>query len=211
MTRNKIERREDIQVGTPLPRLAVQNAETGILATCSRCDWQGLFPDGQIAQSAVETHADRSHHGSKRCSLIALLDEGRAQCLEPDRGRLTAVQSQRPTFPRTLGDVSDLVDRGDLVELPPGRKQVVVDVSEQRALGLPTWSVQICDADADLTDDLDWRGLNELIARDGRAYCRYGETYLGAPAFEPLGTADHQADLSTFGSRSVATDGGTKD
>lgn len=201
---------ENIQISCPLPRETIRTTKTGYLASCFDCQWQGLFPDGTLADDAVGTHYDRCHYGPSSYTLVFLVDDTRAQCLESNRGRLTPIQSERPTFPRTTGDVSELVTRGDLIRLPGDREQMVVAVTEQRALGLPTWTVTFCDPDVDLLDDdPDWRGKNELIACDGDAYCRYGESYLGAPSFEIAGRAEHQADLSSYRSERLVTDGGT--
>lgn len=201
---------DDIQVGRPVPRKTIRETESGYLAQCCDCQWMGLFPDGVLADTAVETHYQRCHYGSSSYTLVYLVNSTRAQCLESNRGRLTPIQSERPTFPRTTGDVSKLVSRGDCIRLPGDRDQMVVSVTEQRALGLPTWTVSFCGPDVNLVDeDPDWRGKNELIARNGDVYCRYGEQYLGAPMFETIGRAEHQADLSSFSGDRIVTDGGT--
>ncbi|APX98657.1 hypothetical protein [Natronorubrum daqingense] len=204
-----IDHDEDIQVGTPISRATIRDTESGYLATCRDCQWMGLFPNGTLADSAAQTHYERCHYGTSSYTIVFLVDGTRAQCLESNRDRLTPIQSERPMFPRTTGDVSALVERGDLIRLAGDREAMVRGVTETRVFGLATWSVTICDTDVDLVDDdPDWRGMNELIARDGDVYCRYGEDYLGAPAFEIDGRAAHQSDLSSFDHDRAITDGG---
>ncbi|WP_436348812.1 hypothetical protein [Natronorubrum sp. FCH18a] len=210
MSRTCIDHRDEIQVGSPLPRELVRNTEMGYLTSCHDCQWMGLFPDGTLADGAVQTHYDRCHYGPTSYTVTFLVDGTRAQCLESNRERLTPIQSERPTFPRTTGDVSELVERGDRIRLPGDREQMVHSVDATRMFGLATWTVSFCDPDVDLVDDdPDWRGMNELIAHDGDVYCRYGEDYLGVPAFEIDGRAAHQTDLSSFDHDRAVTDGGT--
>lgn len=218
---SRIVERSDVQVGRPLDRDTIRGTDEGFLATCwaNHCDWQGLFPDPVLAKEAVEAHHDHqiqsgtsheyaTHNGVRSYAIVQLLDADRAMTVpESDLDKLDPAASKydprfvdRPEFPRTDGDVSEIVQRGDEIELPRGSRQVVRYVTETRAMGLPTWTVCFDGVEADLTNEQrTFRGKNELIARDGQVYQRFGEEPLGAPAIEIVGRSEHQADLSEFG------------
>lgn len=206
----------DIQVGRPLPRETVRAVESGYLVTCTdlRCQWQGLFPDPDLAATAVERHYEHeqqsgSYHFGNRTYLVIELVNGETAC-SLDESRLgLSVEEQRyqkidgsvreAAFPRTTGSVADLVERGDRIRLPPDREYKVMRVSETRSHGLPTWSVVYCDLDADMNSgNTQPKFKNEMIARDGDVYCSYGEAPLAAPAFDVIGQAEHQASVAQF-------------
>lgn len=206
----------NIQVGRPIPRETLRETEQGYLVTCydTRCDWQGLFPDPDLATVACERHWDHEqrsgewHYGVRNYTVIELLDEATACTLDQSELGLSVEEIRLGTreggvreveFPRTTGDVSELVERGDRIITPPDRPQKVRSVTESRSYGLPTWSVGYCDVDDDLlSGNLPPRGQNELIARDGEIYSSFGPDPLAAPAFEVVGETDHQADFTEF-------------
>jgi hypothetical protein len=217
----RITSRADVVVDRPISRKTIRSVSTGFLVSCgdARCDWQGLFPTAAMAAEAVArhvTHARRSgewHYGEQSSIVVELIDrssavvDGRSRIdpLRPDLRKYdpeaTHATGEPPVFPRssTGRTVADLVERGDRIRLPPSRDQKVARVTPTRSLGLPTWSVRYCDLDHTLTHDtLPPRGQNELVARDGAVYRRYGEDYLGPPAFEIVGVADHQASIGRF-------------
>ncbi len=219
-----IERREHIQVGRPIPRETVQTVERGYLVDCteSHCQWQGLFPDPDLAAEAAERHYDherrngRCHYGVVTYTVVELLDGGTACMLdesslgltvEENRVRAADGDAREVEFPRTTGDLSEIVHRGDRIRLPAGREGKVHQVSETRSSGLPTWTVVYVDPDVSLTDarkkDFYWQ--NELVTRDGQIYRSFGRDPLAQPAFEVVGQAEHQADFSEFVARA---DGG---
>ena len=211
-----IEHPADIQVGRPLPRETIRATECGVLVTCSaiHCHWQGLFPDAELAKEAAETHykhegrSGTGHYGSRTYTIVRLLDEATAQTVDEsvlglsvEENRLGRVDGgvREVEFPRTTGDVDELVQRGDRIRISPDREQKVFRVSESRSYGLPTWSVGFCDADVDLLNDqLPPRGKNELIAQDGWVYQSFGPDPLATPAFEVLGGLEHQSALNRF-------------
>jgi len=206
----------DIRVDRPLDRETLRATEWGFLVTCydTQCDWQGLFPDPNLAATACERHWDHEqrsgewHYGVRNYTVIELLDTATACTLDQSELGLSVEEIRLGTtnggvreveFPRTTGDVSELVERGDRVRLPPDRPQKVTSVVESRSYGLPVWSVGYCDVDDDLlSGNLPPRGQNELIARDGQAYPSFGPDPLSSPAFEIVGQTDHQADLGAF-------------
>lgn len=208
----EISNRDDIMVGRPLSRNTLRSVEVGYLANCNatRCQWQGLFPDAEIALSAVKNHyhneAGSGHWYSAqwRYSVTELVDAETAYTLhESEIG--TDGEIREWEFPRTTQDVSDLVERGDRITIPTDRPRKVYYVSKSRSLGLPTWTVTFVELDDDLTSDELRPGLkNELIARDGQIYTSFGEAPLSAPAFEIDGRADHQANIETFANRGEA-------
>lgn len=206
----------DIVVNRPVARETIRATDQGYLATCydTRCEWQGLFPDPDFATTACERHWDheqrsgKHHYGTRNYQVIELVDEATACTLDQSELGLSVEEIRLGTvdgsvreveFPRTTGDVSELVERGDRILLPPERPQKVTSVTESRSHGLPTWSVGFCDVDDELlSGNLPPRGQNELIARDGTVYCSFGPDPLAGPAFEIAGEAEHQADLTKF-------------
>lgn len=210
---SRIVDRSDIQVDRPLDRDTIRETAEGFLVSCTatHCSWQGLFPDPLLAKQAVETHYRRIrayHAGVCTYSIVELLDEERAMVvpeseldkLDPTLRKYDPEQIERPEFPRTTGDVSEIVGRGDRVTVRGRREAVVYQVSEQRALGLPVWTVMYVypDVDLDSAGKHDFKWLNESIARDGDVYCRYGEAFLGDARLQVVGEAEHQADFSRF-------------
>jgi hypothetical protein len=212
----RIEARSDIVVERPISRETIRAVEQGVLVTCTgmHCDWQGLFPDAALAAAAAERHYEHElrsgqyHHGTRTYLAVELLDAETACTLDVSSLGLTVAENRLCTrdggvreveFPRTTGDVSELVERGDKVLLPPDRPQKVRSVIESRSVGLPTWSVGYCDVEDDLTSGrLPPRGQNELIARDGDVYRSFGPDPLSAPAFEVVGRTEHQAGIGQF-------------
>ncbi|MFC7323305.1 hypothetical protein ACFQMF_01795 [Halorubrum rutilum] len=217
---DEIAHRDDIVVGRPINRETIRSVREGILVTCNdnHCiregRWQGLFPNPELAKEAVESHYDHErrsgeyHFGQRSFTIVRLLDEETAQTVDESSLGLTVEENRLRSidgsvreveFPRTTGDVSELVQRGDRILVPPEREQKVTSVTESRSHGLPTWSVGFCGVDLDLvSDQLPPRGQNELIARDGEVYRSFGPDPLAAPAFEVVGLADHQADFARF-------------
>jgi len=208
----------DIIVDRPIARDTLRSVEQAVLVTCTdtHCEWQGLFPDADLATTAVERHYDHEgrngqyHYGSRTYLAVELLDRETACSLDTSKLGLSVEEQRfntpcgevrRVEFPRTTGDVSDLIQRGDRISLPPDRRHKVCRVSETRSSGLPTWTVVYVDEDVDLTDanrsDYYWQ--NELVARDGEVYRSFGRDPLSAPAFEVVGETDHQTDFSEFG------------
>lgn len=195
-------------VGRPLARERIRAVEEGYLVECSalRCRWQGLFARRERAVAALDTHLARSyrqgitgHRGKVVAHLVQLLDERTARCATDsiwtqhtvvDADGSLAVEfgfsfEDEAPFPRTQGDVSELVETGDLIDVR-GREGKVWKVTETRSLGLPTWTILYVDPDRDGWPDptTEWqRGrdqswLNELVVVDGVATCRYdGEQY----------------------------------
>ena len=53
----------DIIVDRPIARDTLRSVEQAVLVTCTdtHCEWQGLFPDADLATTAVERHYD--HEG----------------------------------------------------------------------------------------------------------------------------------------------------
>jgi len=219
-----IEHCEDIIVDRPIPRGTLRSVERGVLVTCTDmvCDWQGLFPDADLAATAVERHYDHEqsngeyHYGTRTYLAVELLDQETACSLdtsnlglsvEEQRFNTPSGEVRRAEFPRTTGNVSELVQRGDEISLPPDRRYKVYRVSETRSCGLPTWTVIYVNEHVDLTDanrsDYHWQ--NELVIRGDDVYRSYGSDSLAAPAFNVVGETDHQADFSQFDAR---TDGG---
>lgn len=213
---SRISDESDIIVARPISRETIRATERGYLATCyeTRCDWQGLFPDPDLAATACERHWDHAkrsgewHYGTRNYQVIELLGEATACTLDQSELGLSVEEIRLGTrdggvreveFPRTTGDVSELVERGDRILLPPDRPQKVTAVTESRSHGLPTWSVGFCDVDDDLlSGNLPPQGANELIARDGEIYRSFGRDPLGAPAFEVVGETEYQADFTEF-------------
>lgn len=220
-----IEHRADIQVGRPLERDAIRGVDRGILVTCtdSYCAWQGLFPDAELASQAAERHYDHEarsgeyHFGSRTYTIVALLDGETAVTLDDSQLGLSVPEIRmgtvdggvrETTFPRTTERVDELVNRGDVITRPPDREAVVHQVTETRSLGMPTWTVVYVAPDVDLLDarpKQDFKWINECIAQDGEVYVRYGSDQLQSPAFEVVGSAEHQADFAEFAARA---DGG---
>lgn len=209
--------RSDSVVDRPIPREVLRSVERGVLVTCTnlQCEWQGLFPAVDHAIHAVQAHYDheRLHRGSTTYMVVELDDEATACTVDVSEPGLS-VQEQRYQsqcgavreykFPRTTGDVSELVERGDRIELPSGRYGKVASVRASRSSGLPAWSVCYAEPGTDLTRD-DWQPKfqNELIAQEGSIYCSFGPEPLAAPAFKVVGETDHQADFSEFGGASA--------
>lgn len=214
-----IETCEDIQVGRPLPRETIRGTREGVLVTCNEmhCNWQGIFPDADLATDAAESHYEHElrngeyYFGRRSYYVVALLDGENAMTLDaselgPDveslRLRAGDGSVRELAFPRTTGDVATLVERGDLIEKPNGRHGLVASVTETRSLGVPTWTVVYVEPEKDLTSLVprrDYKWLNESIARDGDVYRRYGSDQLTTPRFEVIGRGEHQADFSEFG------------
>lgn len=213
--------RSDSEVGTPLPRETLLETETGFLVSCTgtQCDWQGLFPTATLALQAVENHKENEYRrqryrfGHTSHTIIELVDEATAfstDLSEPglsvEELRLGEIDGsvREFEFPRTTGDVSDLVGRGDVIETNT-REGKVVRVTETRSHGLPTWTVVYVDPDIDIPEAKrgDYKWQNELVAQEGDIYRSYGIEPLTAPAFSVLGTAEHQTSLIE-----IATDGG---
>jgi len=210
-----IETFDDIVDGRPIPRETVRSVDRGYLVTCTatHCEWQGLFPDPNLAATAAEHHYDQQqrhgqhHHGTKTYTVVELLDAETACTLDESTLGLTVEELRLGTvdgdvreweFPRTIEAVDELVAKGDRIRTTVDEQKVIA-VSETRAHGLPTWSVIYCDLDADPTDgNTKRRFANELVAQDGAVYQSYGPEPLSAPAFEVIGTAEHQADLGAF-------------
>lgn len=221
-----IERREDIQVARPIPRETLRAVERGVLVTCTNtfCDWQGLFPDAVLAKKAAESHYDHEqrsgeyHYGTRSYTIVRLLDAATAQTVdesspglgvEEQRIRSADGSTRQFEFPRTTGDVSRIVQRGDRLRLPADRTGKVYQVTETRAYGLPTWTVVYVGDDVDLTDarKRNYYWQNELVARDGKVYRSFGREPLAQPSFEVGGQAEHQADFSEFAAHA---DGGNR-
>jgi len=209
-----IENPADVIVGSPIPRDVIRSVETAFLANCrgDPCQWQGLFPTAEMAAEAVQNHQENwdlddgphFYTPGNRIEVIELADLQTAYTLhESEIG--TENELREWYFPRTTQAVSDLVERGDRIELPADREQKVSRVNKTRSCGLPTWSVGFCDMDADLIqDDLPARGKNELIAQSGEIYHSFGECPLASPAFEIIGRTDHQASINAFDNRGEA-------
>jgi len=212
--------RSDIVVDRPIAREVLRAVESGYLVTCtdiSQCDWQGLFPDPHLAATAAERHYDRDHatwgptySGHKTYTVVELVDRATAYTVEQSSLGLSVEEIRMGTqdndvrefeFPRTTGDVSEVVERGDRIELPPERRYKVASVTETRSHGLPTWTVAFVEEDVDLmsASRSDYKWKNEQIARDDEAYTSYGPEPLAAPSFEVVGETEHQADFSDFG------------
>ncbi|AJF28131.1 hypothetical protein SG26_20500 (plasmid) [Haloarcula sp. CBA1115] len=208
----------DIIVENPLPRQTLRNASWGYHVSCSsrRCEWAGLFPTLPLAEEAVNAHLYRrrrkqdAYHVGRCGADCTQLEADRARRLGDthhvyigDAGPAEPLsfdsESWGPWYPRSTDDVDGLVQRGDRIELPGDREGKVARVTETRSCGIATWSVAYADPGTDLTRD-DWQSKfqNELVARDGDVYCRYGEEFLGAPVFEVVGEAEHQADFTEF-------------
>ena len=223
-----IEHSEDILVDRPIPRDTLRSVKRGVLVTCTNthCDWQGLFPDPDLAVTAVGRHYDHEqssgefHYGSRTYLAVELLDQETACSLDTSKLGLSVEEQRFNTpsgevrqaeFPRTTGNVSELVQRGDQISLPSDRRHKVCRVSETRSNGLPTWTLVYVDEDVYLTDanrsDYFWQ--NELIARDGDVYRSFGVDPLAAPAFEVVGETDHQASFSEFDARADGGKSGT--
>lgn len=214
-----VEAPSDIVIGAPLNRQRVRSTDKAMLVRCSsnHCEWEGLFPSAELAMDAVNTHIYRGrlrqevgHVGNCGADLHEL-DGHRARWYK-DTNHVYIGQIQPaellafdedglgPWYPRSTDDVNALVKRGDRIRLSGGREGKVELVKPTRSGGIATWSVAFVDPDVDLGDDSHQRKYqNELIARDGSVYCRYGEQPLAAPGFEVLGETDHQADFTEFG------------
>lgn len=78
-------------VGRPLDRDVIKEATGGFLVTCGadvgRCEWQGLFPDRELAVDAINTHVVRerrrghTHAGQVTAHLVEFLADDRAACI----------------------------------------------------------------------------------------------------------------------------------
>jgi len=209
----------DIRAGRPLDRKTLRSTEEGYLCQCNAhgCEWEMLVPSIEIAEAAANTHIyrqrrhqDASHVG--RCVAEVIdLDSDRARRQGDNHHVYIGEVGPReplafdgefgPWYPRATDDLDALVHRGDRIKLSWGddRHGKVARVSATRSGGIATWSVVYADPGTDLTRN-DWQPKfkNELIARDGAVYCRYGEEFLGAPDFEVVGETDHQADFTEF-------------
>lgn len=207
----------DIVVSRPIPRETIRTVETGYLVTCtdSYCDWQGLFPDPDLAATACERHYQHErrtgeyHFGNRSYIVVELLDNETACTLDESSLGLSVEENRYRTrdggvreaeFPRTTGDVSELVERGDSIDRRDYAESVVYQVSKTRSHGLPTWTVIYLDEDVEMTnatrDDFYW--CNELIAQEGEVYTSYGPNPLHQPTFRVIGETEHQADFSEF-------------
>jgi|GEM_PF-1950644 len=212
--------RSDILVDDPISREALREVDQAYLVRCDshRCQWEGLFPSIELAERAANTHLlrqrreqDACHVGSRGASLIELDGDRARQQQDSHHVYIGEVGPEEPLtfddgfgpwYPRSTEKVDDLVERGDRIELPGGRSQregKVASVTGTRSGGILTWSVSYADPGTDLTRN-DWQPKfqNELVARDGNIYRRYGEQFLGGPAFEVVGETDHQADFTEF-------------
>lgn len=209
--------RSDIVVSRPIHRDTLRAVDSGYVVSCTdfHCDWQGLFPNPDLAATACERHYEHerqsgeNHHGNRSYTVVELLDNATACTLDESSLGL-GVEGQRyrtaegdvrvAEFPRTTGDVSDLVERGDKIDVRGYAESVVYQVRDTRSLGLPTWTVIYLDEDVDMmnptTDDYYW--CNELVAQHGDIYTSYGPDPLDAPTFRVIGEAEHQADFSEF-------------
>lgn len=211
----------EIVVGAPLSRETIRRIETGYLVCCraNQCQWEGVFPSTKLARQAANTHLyrrrreqDPIHVGSCGASLVELDgDRARAQG-DTHHVYIGSIGPREPLafeddfgmwFPRSTDDVSDLVSRGDKIELPGRqgtREGKVASVVETRSIAIPTWSVSYAPVGTDLSrSDWDARFKNELIAQDGEVYCRYGEEFLGHPVLKVVGVTDHQSNIGEFG------------
>jgi len=213
-----IDSRADIVVDSPIDRATIRTVTDGVLATCTatHCNWQGLFPSAGLAKQAVESHYDHErrsgqyHYGNRTYTIVLLLDSETAQTVDESALGLDVASNRLRTidgdvreyeFPRTNGDVSGIVGRGDVIARHHREDAVVESVTETRSLGLPTWTVRYLDSGVPFTEATtrDYYWINECIAQDGEVYQSFGEDPLATPAFEVVGTVDHQANLSAFG------------
>lgn len=214
---------DDICVGCPVPRDVIRSTKTGTLVSCNdgNCDWQGLFPDAEMAKEAVESHYDHArrsgsyHYGKRSYTIVELLDEERATILDERKIGEESAEARATqgaggdviAFPRTSGSVEDIASRGDLIRLPANRIGEVASVTPTRSVGMPTWSVVYVSPDTDLTEPqpkVSYHYLNESVASDGEAYCRFGEDFLGVPLFDVIGKTEHQSGLDQFSDQASA-------
>jgi len=203
------------EVGEPLDRETIRQQEQGFLARChdTDCDWMGLFPDAEQAQSAVDahiTHAKRSgemHYGHVNWTVLQLLDDRRARFLDGDAPLPGAgpSQSQVDSHAMLTRSPSDGETVPDLA--PPGThiinngygEGVVVQVTGRRASGLPVYSIIYVPLDTERKDDGSYpesayKYKNQMVAVDGEVYRQWDHDQ---PEFETNGLADgHQM---TFG------------
>ena len=76
-------------VGRPVDRETIINAAQGHLVTCAdnQCQWQGLFPDRDLAVEAANTHVWREkqrgnwHYGQVVVHLVGIVDDRTATCV----------------------------------------------------------------------------------------------------------------------------------
>jgi len=224
MSNPTIADRSDIVVDRPISRKTIRETESGYLSTCNvqGCEWQGLFPDADLAAEAADRHYDHEvrngtyHQGTRTWTVVELIDSETACTLDESKLGLSVEELRYRSadgsvrewpFPRTTGDVSALVERGDKIIVPADREQKVRTVRTMRSHGLPAWTVGYCDLDDDLTaGNRHDRAAREVVARDGQVYYSFGEAPLKSPAFKIIGRADHQADISQFSGGAKADD-----
>lgn len=112
-------------------------------------------------------------------------------------------------FPRTDGDLTEVVGTGDLIEVPPDRRGKVWRVRETRSLGLPTWTIEYVapdregwpDPETEWTRGQDQKWLNEMVVVDGTPVMRFtGQEY------PVVGRAEEfQATMGDFSGGSVGS------
>lgn len=76
-------------VGRPVDRRAIIEKDDGFLVTCGdwKCEWQGWFPDQDLAKAAINNHIRREkrqgedHFGQVSAHLVTILEDDRAICV----------------------------------------------------------------------------------------------------------------------------------
>lgn len=204
----------EIQVGRPLDRDVIRDVDEGFLVTCHamHCHWQGLFLSTELAEEAVDAHYDHEvrhgqyHHGQRNHVVIELLDartalatdQSNVSDLEHEKNRYTPLSEENPTFPRTTGDVTNLVETGDVIDTSGPRRGKVWRVTETRSLGLPTWTIIFVEEDYEGWPEnrqerrRDCKWLNEMVAYDGQLVMRYA-----GRVYETHGQANDYQNLLT--------------
>lgn len=196
------------KVGEPLDRNVVRQQDDGFLSVChdTYCSWMGLFPDYELAHSALVSHVEHAkrsgemHYGNINWSILELVDDATARFMDGDAPLPGGGPSQNEvdnnaTWDRSTSDgetVDDLVYRGLHFDKNGYGEGVVVKCNARWACGLPTYNIIFVPPDAETQADGtyskdNYKYLNQLVAQDGDVYCQYID---GGPAFEPLGPAD---------------------
>jgi len=206
------------EVGEPLDRKTVREQEQGFLVSCNEfwCDWIGLFPEFEQAETALENHVEHErrsgeyHTGYIEWTIMELLNDETAVFRdgEADPGGGQPGQyavNRKDSWRRSPSDgetVADLVRPGIHIDNNGYGEGVVTKVHERRACGLPCYSIIYVPLGTDRNKDGSYpegayKYKNQVVAVDGEVYRQWEHDH---PEFETKGLAEgHQMTFGAVG------------